>query len=139
MFDQKAVIAGSRLLSLNGHDCSSKEKLQATFRKLGAERPVKLKVLVSDSVGGFVTENAAIKKREEREVRVDGRGGELNFYEVLGVERGAKVEEIRDAFRRQSLKQHPDKGGSEEAFRNVQTAFKVLFQPSSRAKYDNQR
>jgi hypothetical protein len=49
---------------------------------------------------GFLTENAMLRKREERE-RVNGGGGdgEVNFYDVLGLESDAGLDKISDAYR----------------------------------------
>lgn len=52
-----------------------------------------------------------------------------DYYSILGVEKSCSVEEIRKAYRKLSLKVHPDKNkapGSEEAFKKVSKAFKCL-------------
>ncbi|CAK9145585.1 unnamed protein product [Ilex paraguariensis] len=62
-----------------------------------------------------------------------------DYYEILGVEKGCSVEEIRKAYRKLSLKVHPDKNkapGSEEAFKQVSKAFKCLSDDESRRQYD---
>ncbi|XP_057468410.1 chaperone protein dnaJ 49-like [Actinidia eriantha] len=62
-----------------------------------------------------------------------------DHYEILGVEKSCSVEEIRKAYRKLSLKVHPDKNkapGSEEAFKKVSKAFKCLSNDESRARYD---
>lgn len=62
-----------------------------------------------------------------------------DYYEVLGLERTCSVEEIRKAYRKLSLKVHPDKNkapGSEEAFKKVSKAFKCLSDVESRKQYD---
>lgn len=62
-----------------------------------------------------------------------------DYYEILGVERTSSVEEIRKAYRKLSLKVHPDKNkapGSEEAFKKVCKAFKCLSDVGSRRQYD---
>lgn len=62
-----------------------------------------------------------------------------DYYEVLGLERTCSVEEIRKAYRKLSLKVHPDKNkapGSEEAFKKVSKAFKCLSDVESRRQYD---
>ena len=41
---------------------------------------------------------------------------EKDLYKVLGVERGVDKEEIRRAYKRMSMKHHPDKGGQEDDF-----------------------
>lgn len=62
-----------------------------------------------------------------------------DYYEILGVEKSCSSEEIRKAYRKLSLKVHPDKNkapGSEEAFKKVCKAFKCLGDDSSRRHYD---
>ncbi|KAL1320913.1 hypothetical protein HN51_065629 [Arachis hypogaea] len=62
-----------------------------------------------------------------------------DYYAILGVEKSCSVEEIRKAYRKLSLKVHPDKNkapGSEEAFKKVSKAFKCLSDDSSRRQYD---
>ncbi|KAJ4967829.1 hypothetical protein NE237_014530 [Protea cynaroides] len=62
-----------------------------------------------------------------------------DYYAILGVEKTSSVEEIRKAYRKLSLKIHPDKNkapGSEEAFKKVCKAFKCLSDEDSRRQYD---
>ncbi|KAL6844986.1 hypothetical protein ACP4OV_025159 [Aristida adscensionis] len=62
-----------------------------------------------------------------------------DYYAILGVERRCSVEEIRKAYRRLSLKVHPDKNkapGAEDAFKLVSKAFKCLSNDQSRKTYD---
>ncbi|XP_058187595.1 chaperone protein dnaJ 49-like [Rhododendron vialii] len=61
-----------------------------------------------------------------------------NYYEILGVEESCGVEEIRKAYRKLSLKVHPDKNkapGAEEAFKAVSKAFQCLSNEESRKRY----
>ncbi|KAI4345406.1 hypothetical protein L6164_012534 [Bauhinia variegata] len=65
--------------------------------------------------------------------------GKNDYYAILGVEKTCSVEEIRKAYRKLSLKVHPDKNkapGSEEAFKKVSKAFKCLSDEDSRRQYD---
>ncbi|KAJ6430908.1 hypothetical protein OIU84_018419 [Salix udensis] len=62
-----------------------------------------------------------------------------DYYGILGVEKSCSVEEIRKAYRKLSLKVHPDKNkapGSEEAFKKLCKAFKCLSDGDSRVQYD---
>ncbi|XP_028795220.1 chaperone protein dnaJ 49-like [Neltuma alba] len=62
-----------------------------------------------------------------------------NYYEILGLEKGCTVEDVRKAYRKLSLKVHPDKNkapGAEEAFKAVSKAFQCLSNEESRKKYD---
>jgi len=60
----------------------------------------------------------------------------MDPYAVLGVSRGASAEEIKKAYRRLALKEHPDKGGDPEKFKAIAQAYAVLSDPQERAAYD---
>ena len=59
-----------------------------------------------------------------------------DFYDILGVSRTASADEIKKAFRKQARKHHPDAGGSEERFKELNEAYEVLSDPEKRAQYD---
>ncbi|KAG6428374.1 hypothetical protein SASPL_112625 [Salvia splendens] len=62
-----------------------------------------------------------------------------DYYEILGVEKSCSGEDVRKAYRKLSLKVHPDKNtapGAEEAFKMVSKAFQCLSDEESRKKYD---
>ncbi|KAI0369294.1 DnaJ-domain-containing protein [Pilatotrama ljubarskyi] len=59
-----------------------------------------------------------------------------DYYKILGVERTCSEMEIKKAYRRESLKHHPDKGGDEEKFKLVSEAHSVLSDPQKRQRYD---
>lgn len=58
------------------------------------------------------------------------------FYEVLEVGSKASHEELRSSYRRLLLRDHPDHGGSDEAFVRLQSAYRVLSDPAARSAYD---
>lgn len=62
-----------------------------------------------------------------------------DYYEILGLEKSCTVDDIRKAYRKLSLKVHPDKNkapGSEEAFKKVSKAFQCLSVDENRKQYD---
>ena len=65
---------------------------------------------------------------------------EQNYYEVLGVERGASQDEIKKAYRRLAMKYHPDRNPGDKAaeakFKEVGEAYAVLSDEQKRAAYD---
>lgn len=60
-----------------------------------------------------------------------------NYYDILGVGKGASKDEIKRAYRRLAHEYHPDKaGGDEKKFREVNEAYEVLSDDGQRAQYD---
>jgi len=58
------------------------------------------------------------------------------YYELLGVTKSADAKDIKKAFRKKAMKLHPDRGGDEEAFIEVQKAYETLSDEKKRAIYD---
>lgn len=60
-----------------------------------------------------------------------------DYYEILGIARGASAEEIKKAYRQLAHKYHPDKrGGDEKKFKEINEAYQVLSDANKRAQYD---
>ncbi|MGP1526181.1 MAG: molecular chaperone DnaJ [Bacteroidales bacterium] len=68
-----------------------------------------------------------------------------DYYEILGLQRGASTDDIKSAYRKLALKWHPDrwidgseseKKTAEEKFKEASEAYSVLSDPDKKAKYD---
>lgn len=63
-----------------------------------------------------------------------------DYYDILGVERGADADQIKKAYRKLALKYHPDRNPddkeAEEKFKEAAEAYEVLSDPSKRQRYD---
>lgn len=61
----------------------------------------------------------------------------MDYYKRLGVDRSASQDEIKKAFRKLAMKHHPDRGGDEAKFKEIQAAYDTLSDPQKKAEYDN--
>lgn len=59
-----------------------------------------------------------------------------DYYEVLGVAKGASADEIKKAFRRLAIEHHPDRGGDEAKFKEINEAYEILKDEGKRKRYD---
>lgn len=59
-----------------------------------------------------------------------------DYYQILGLQRGASQEDIKRAYRRLAHKFHPDKGGDAAKFKEVSEAYQTLSDADKRAQYD---
>ncbi len=59
-----------------------------------------------------------------------------DYYEVLGVGKDASADEIKKAFRRAAVEHHPDRGGDETKFKEINEAYEVLKDTDKRKRYD---
>ena len=60
----------------------------------------------------------------------------MDYYELLGVQKTASEDEIKKAFHKLAHKYHPDKGGDEKKFKEINEAYQVLSDKTKRAQYD---
>ncbi|HZT35440.1 MAG TPA: DnaJ domain-containing protein, partial [Nitrososphaera sp.] len=59
-----------------------------------------------------------------------------DYYDVLGVSKNASADEIKKAFRRAAVEHHPDRGGDETKFKEINEAYEVLKDTDKRKRYD---
>ena len=59
-----------------------------------------------------------------------------DYYEVLGIKKDASADEIKKAFRRAAVEHHPDRGGDETKFKELNEAYEVLKDSDKRQRYD---
>jgi DnaJ-class molecular chaperone len=60
----------------------------------------------------------------------------MKYYEILELKDTATQEEIKRAFRRLSKQHHPDKGGDQEKFKEINEAYQTLSNPEKKEAYD---
>ena len=63
-----------------------------------------------------------------------------DYYEILGIEKGADAAAIKKAYRKKAIEVHPDKNPgyhtAEEKFKDAAAAYEILSDPDKKARYD---
>lgn len=59
-----------------------------------------------------------------------------DYYETLGIGKDASADEIKKAFRKAAIEHHPDRGGDEAKFKEINEAYEVLKDADKRKRYD---
>jgi len=61
----------------------------------------------------------------------------MDPYRVLGLDKKASSREIKDAYRKLALENHPDKGGESGKFQKISDAYEILSDPQKKCQLDN--
>lgn len=59
-----------------------------------------------------------------------------DYYDILGISKDASADEIKKAFRKAAIENHPDRGGDETKFKEANEAYEVLKDPGKKQRYD---
>ncbi|KAJ3681844.1 hypothetical protein LUZ60_014417 [Juncus effusus] len=68
--------------------------------------------------------------------RAPKKSNNTKYYEVLGVPKTASQDELKKAYKKAAIKNHPDKGGDPEKFKELAHAYEILSDPEKREVYD---
>jgi DnaJ family protein A protein 2 len=60
-----------------------------------------------------------------------------NLYQILGLENSASGDDIKKAYKKLAVQNHPDKGGDEKKFQEISNAYDILSDPKKKQDYDN--
>lgn len=68
--------------------------------------------------------------------RAPKKSDNTRYYDILGVSQSASQDELKKAYKKAAIKNHPDKGGDPEKFKELAQAYEVLSNPEKREVYD---
>ena len=61
----------------------------------------------------------------------------MDYYKRLGVNKSASPEELKRAYKKLAMQHHPDRGGDQKTFQEINEAYDTLKDPAKRQQYDN--
>jgi len=131
----KAEIWCDEVLTMDSEDPDALEgKAAGLMAKEEWEEAVRM-LEKAFEVGGRSSRSIADRLEKARRLLKQSRN--KDYYKVLNVARDADERTIKKAYRKATLKAHPDKGGSEAKMAAVNEAYEVLSDPQLRARFDN--
>ncbi|CAI9774536.1 unnamed protein product [Fraxinus pennsylvanica] len=68
--------------------------------------------------------------------RAPKKSDNTKYYEILGVPNTASQDDLKKAYKKAAIKNHPDKGGDPEKFKELAHAYEILSDPEKREIYD---
>lgn len=63
----------------------------------------------------------------------------MDHYQTLGINETASQDEIRSAYKKLAMKNHPDRGGDTKKFQEISQAYDILSDPQKKAQYDAEK
>jgi DnaJ-class molecular chaperone len=63
----------------------------------------------------------------------------MDYYQILGINENASQDEIKQAYKKLAMKNHPDRGGDTKKFQEISQAYDTLGDEQKRQQYDAQR
>lgn len=60
----------------------------------------------------------------------------MDYYSTLGLNRNASDDDIKKAYRKMAMKHHPDRGGDEKLFKEIEEAYRTLSDPQKKQMFD---
>ncbi|KAL3839840.1 hypothetical protein ACJIZ3_024431 [Penstemon smallii] len=125
------------LSNLNDTQSENQPTTEKPFNPLKSE--ARRRVPVSGGPSSTSSSSSSATYTEEQVTVVREIKRKKDYYEILGLEKSCSSDDVRKAYRKLSLKVHPDKNnapGAEEAFKMVSKAFQCLSDEENRKRYD---
>ncbi|KAJ2913163.1 hypothetical protein MD484_g7255, partial [Candolleomyces efflorescens] len=139
--NEKALEASTESLSLSPHSFKAlrtRARIHLNLESYDAAiADFKSAIREASAEGSATDADVRALKQELKKAEVAlKRSKTKDYYKILGVHKECSEVEVKKAYRKESLKHHPDKGGDEEKFKLVSEAYAVLSDSEKRYRYD---